>query len=674
MKPNDKALAFALISLCGTSMAWSAKGQFQLHSSTQEYEVVLHFKSELLPFVQPNAVHFAQPLPPSAAEALREMEKRFGIQYQPLFPLSLEQSARRLSPGVSEAPSTGIDPLQLAGMTQILSNAKTPKDYLELCQSFETLPQVAYCDLIPKGIRPPSIDGPPASPTQNWVSNQGYLNAAPQGIDAKWAWSQGITGKGVIAHDAEWAWNQSHEEFPQDKIKVGLVEPSEGFADHGTAVLGEIMAANNGFGMTGGAYDLDQMWTYSEVTGIGRTGAISTALSQAKAGDILILEMQTGGCHSSGGEGQYGPPDYNQSVWNLVKQATDAGILVVMAAGNGQQDLDNSCYASYRARGENGGIIVGASNAANRTAADFTSYGSSVDLHGWGDWSVYTTGYGSLFNGGPNSTYTGSFSGTSSATPIVASAMILVQSWAKANLGRNLNPIEMRELLVSTGTPQGADTRLIGPLPNVRAAIEKLMLGSSSSTGISSSSLSSSSLLSSSFGVSSSSSQQNNDCAGYPIWKSNVNYHPAGTSTADWVYETSTGANVQYNNSLYATWWANVGVQPGTNSDWTKVRDCRAIISSSSMSSSSQISSSSIITQILNQAPTGISWNTQGIFWPQYQGRAQIEIRRLNGTLVHQGSLSQGYMANPKSISNGVYTIRLKTSWAEYRFHWPYQP
>ena len=36
--------------------------------------------------------------------------------------------------------------------------------------------------------------------------------------------------------------------------------------------------------------------------------------------------------------------------------------------------------------------------------------------------------------------------------------------------------LEMRNLLVSTGIPQGADslTRHIGPLPNIRAALNKL--------------------------------------------------------------------------------------------------------------------------------------------------------------------------------------------------------
>ncbi len=62
---------------------------------------------------------------------------------------------------------------------------------------------------------------------------------------------------------------------------------------------------------------------------------------------------------------------------------------------------------------------------------------------------------------------------TSDSILVVAAAMGLVQSWAKKNLNRYLGPYEMRELLVSTGTPHTGD-KDIGPLPNVEAAIKKL--------------------------------------------------------------------------------------------------------------------------------------------------------------------------------------------------------
>ena len=108
----------------------------------------------------------------------------------------------------------------------------------------------------------------------------------------------------------------------------------------------------------------------------------------------------------------------------------------------------------------------------------FSTYGSRVDLHGWGT-DVASLGYGDLIRVGNdiNQAYTAVFAGTSSASPIVASACVAIQSYARAQLGRPLAPHELRDLLVQTGKPQ-ADPAAghIGPLPNLRAALEPLGL------------------------------------------------------------------------------------------------------------------------------------------------------------------------------------------------------
>lgn len=368
---------------------------------------------------------------------------------------------------------------------------RTP-DYGQLCSRLEKLASVQYCDLVPLGTPPPAIlgvdSGPPA---QNWEDKQGYFSAAPLGIDARFAWDLGVEGQGIALHDAEWAWNQEHEEWAPALVQMGLEESSESFADHGTAVLGILLAGANGYGVRGALPRANGLWTYSELTDAGRLGAISAALTHAKAGDVLILEMQTQGCEVNGDAGQYAPADYNSSVWDLVRQATDAGIVVLEAAGNGRQNLDAACYDDYHARGDNGAILVGAGNAGTLATAAFSSYGSRVDLQAWGNNSVYSTGYGGLYNGGANSTYTASFGGTSAALPIVAAAAGLVQSWSVSHLGRALSPREMRSLLIQTGTAQSQDSHPIGPQPNVRAALE--YLASSAGISLSSSALQSSS-------------------------------------------------------------------------------------------------------------------------------------------------------------------------------------
>ena len=72
--------------------------------------------------------------------------------------------------------------------------------------------------------------------------------------------------------------------------------------------------------------------------------------------------------------------------------------------------------------------------------------------------------------------YRDEFSGTSSAGPMVASSAAVISSVAQER-GYLMTSQEVRELLKKAGTPQGgatASTRNIGPLPNLRAAIDAM--------------------------------------------------------------------------------------------------------------------------------------------------------------------------------------------------------
>ena len=65
----------------------------------------------------------------------------------------------------------------------------------------------------------------------------------------------------------------------------------------------------------------------------------------------------------------------------------------------------------------------------------------------------------------------GSFSGTSSASPIVAGAIAALQGVRTHRGQPRLTATEVRSLLRSTGTAQASSPKQIGPLPNLRAAI-----------------------------------------------------------------------------------------------------------------------------------------------------------------------------------------------------------
>ena len=107
----------------------------------------------------------------------------------------------------------------------------------------------------------------------------------------------------------------------------------------------------------------------------------------------------------------------------------------------------------------------------DRERLDFSDYGSRVDVQGWGR-RVATLDYGDLQQcagaGGRDRHYTDAFSGTSSASPIVAGAAILVESYAH----RGLSPATVRRVLTLTGTPQTGDPREhIGPRPDLERAL-----------------------------------------------------------------------------------------------------------------------------------------------------------------------------------------------------------
>ncbi|WP_163335117.1 S8 family serine peptidase, partial [Enterobacter hormaechei] len=79
---------------------------------------------------------------------------------------------------------------------------------------------------------------------------------------------------------------------------------------------------------------------------------------------------------------------------------------------------------------------------------------------------VTTTGYGNLYNR-TNATYTSTFGGTSSATPIVAGVVASLSGIAKAH-GITVTPRQMRQILAETGTPiANGDSAKVGTQPDM---------------------------------------------------------------------------------------------------------------------------------------------------------------------------------------------------------------
>jgi serine protease len=379
------------------------------------------------------------------------------------------------------------------------------------------LVEVAY----PRPIKAaPPVDIAPATP--DFSADQGYFAPAPTGIGLESARLHiGGRGEGIHFVDIEINFHPDHEDLERcvDALipgVTGLYEEPD-YTAHGTAVLGILFAGDNGYGVTGSIPDGICHFSPNYTTTWGNNVAkgITNAMLNVDSPAILQLESQ-----------EYGPnwdPDtymglvpseWLPAVYDVVATATAAGYVVVAAAGNGNENLDDPIYqgAFDLELADSGAIIVGAGTSpqvdgTGRQREWYSNYGTRVDVHGWGS-NVTTTGYGDLFTGGGdiNQYYTAQFAGTSSGSPVVGSAVALLLGILRGRgydysctiddecdeglicdtisygtprciENNSMDSMAMRHLLRATGSPQlGDTTERIGPLPDLQAAIDGLSI------------------------------------------------------------------------------------------------------------------------------------------------------------------------------------------------------
>jgi subtilisin family serine protease len=346
----------------------------------------------------------------------------------------------------------------------------------------------------------------PASAIPDFSPRQGYLNAAPDGVDARYAWSlPGGRGAGLRIVDIEGGWQFTHVDLRQNNggLIAGQAYPNRSWRDHGTAVLGEIGGDDNNAGVAGIAPQA--MLSAVSHRDIGSAGAISKAAGLLGAGDILLLEMHRPGprhaFQNRPDQAGYIAVEWWPDDFLAIRAAVRRGIVVVEAAGNGAENLNDALYdakpAQFPASWSNpfgggrdsGAIVVGAGAPAGgafgpaRSRLDFSNHGRRVDCQGWGR-GVVTTGYGDLHRSATlpsdeDQLFTAIFSGTSSASPIVTGAVACLLGIAKVR-GIQLSPDAVRTLLRNHGTPQQASatapvSQRIGNLPDLRQLIARLL-------------------------------------------------------------------------------------------------------------------------------------------------------------------------------------------------------
>lgn len=405
-------------------------------------------------------------------EFLKTVAQQFSVTIEPSFSFTPEQYAEMSKNAIKNAGSDASIQKLKNLYTIVVPNSNAVQQVFQSLENnykFEYVEQEVYMP------RPPA-DIPP---TTSFFNRQLGFMRADSGINIEYAWSKGIFGQNVNVFDVEYGVNLDHEKLEDMNVKIHdsmtvSTSVTEDFSEHGTATIGVVCGDKFEYGTIGMMHGITSMTLVPEYTnerGYNRLLAVQRAIASARPGDIIMYEMQTGVQNTE----DYVPADFSTPIWNVTKAAVDEGKIIIAAAGNGGVDLDfDTRLDAYRAKGDNGSIIVGAgSSDMQHNILSFSTFGERVNVQGWGR-NVGAPGYGDFRKVGNdfNQNYT-LFSGTSSATPIVSSAAIAVQSYYYSKTNNYLNCRQIRDILIQTGTPQGDPNRgHIGPLPNVQKAFD----------------------------------------------------------------------------------------------------------------------------------------------------------------------------------------------------------
>jgi len=385
-------------------------------------------------------------------------------------------------------------------------------------------PEVAFVTIASR-VSPPQN----TAPTPALEQFQGYLDAAPKGIDARYAWripggtgslpplSGGGAQQKVRVLLIDEGFRETHKDLPAGIAIVNADqrwrEGTTMLEDHGTQSMGILAALKNpavDFGVTGICHGAELSFGSYWDSSVASFAAVfdQAVASGLEAGDVLVIEAQAD--HPDPAMANLClPVERDADVRLAMALAAGQGITVVEPAGNGRagEATDLVMYTDSESGSlwdessayydDSLAIIVGAgwsplSGHVPRSRIPESNYGERVDCQGWGDMVATTTLLSKdLVPTETNSDrYYGYFSGTSSATAIVAGAAasfhgaLRARASAQGASPSTLAPQALRALLrnPALGSPQQPDLSAatgqivagtepqayrIGPLPDL---------------------------------------------------------------------------------------------------------------------------------------------------------------------------------------------------------------
>lgn len=334
------------------------------------------------------------------------------------------------------------------------------------------LPEVERAVEMPTAIPPNMLPTDPLIGTGDQVS----LNPAT-GFENEWyifrcgaqlAWPN-VSGKNVIIADIDFGYRTTHEDLAPN-LDMNHAHNSfdgtnnvaaGGSTDHGTGVLGLAAAASNAKGMAGFAWGAT-LWPIQANAGMGQQlpgDAFANAIdwvTQNAPNDkrvIINLEVQTG---------NFGNYEMVPAVNSAIQDAIARGIVVCVAAGNGNKDAgigDDGTAIPLT-----GSILVGATayDPAVNQRAWFSNFGARIVVAAPGD-----SDHDLTCSNASDDAYRNGFGGTSGATPKVSGTVALM---LEAN--PSLTHAQVKQILTSTGTPiPVTDGKPVGVFLNTAAAV-----------------------------------------------------------------------------------------------------------------------------------------------------------------------------------------------------------